>query len=223
MRRWCVPDAAVAPDATRAAVVAPAVASLVRAGLPSLGLDGAEVAVLAVRSTGRVRPVASRAGRVAVAACLDAIGVAARPGRDGHGRPAWPPGCTGAVAHGAGLAIAVCLPTDPGPARTVGVDVELDDAVGERVAARVAAIGDDGPSGRVAASVRAVRFSAKESAYKAFSFASAPELAGFSFAGVRVVCHDDGTFDALAPDARTAAGRWWVLDGVVVTVAVHTR
>lgn len=202
--------------------VATTVVDRLRSALAAMGAVDARAVVLTVHASGRVRPVASRAGRVAVAAALDALGEHGRPSRDEHGRPVWPAGTTGAVAHGAGLAVAVCVRTDgDGPVRTLGVDVERMADVGERVARRVALPGDRGPSSPADEHARAVRFSAKEAAYKALSFASAPALAGFSFAGVTVQCDDDGTFGAVGPDGRAVEGRWFLTDGVVVTVASH--
>ena len=130
---------------------------------------GAELGVVielhAVEGSGREAERA--AGRRAMAAALARAG--APPPVEGHetdGRPLWPHGWTGSVAHRAGRAVVAVTTAD----RMVGVDVEraaalpLDDAVvvldqRERGAATSAAMAT-------------VIWSAKESAFKAWSTAA---------------------------------------------------
>jgi 4'-phosphopantetheinyl transferase EntD len=70
------------------------------------------------------------AGRVCAHACLRDLGVSSGPllrGRDGP--PMWPPGVTGTITHTAGYAMAAVARIHDMGLLSVGVDVELVDAV----------------------------------------------------------------------------------------------
>ena len=150
-RRWCT-DASVAE----------AVAALGTA-------LGVVIEVEAVAGSGAEADRA--AGRRAMAAALSRAG-APRPveGHEPDGRPRWPAGWSGSVAHGAGWAVAAVTSAD----RMVGVDVEragalaLEDAVlvlDEREREVASAAADP-------AAMATVLWSAKESAFKAWSTAA---------------------------------------------------
>ena len=161
------------------------------------------------------------AGRRAMATALSRAG-APRPveGHEPDGRPRWPAGWSGSVAHGAGWAVAAVTRTG----RPVGVDVEragalaLEDAVlvlDERERAAAAAAPD-------AAAMATVLWSAKESAFKAWSTAAG------GLAGVDPVdIHIDVTATQLRATASgglagqpSLAGAAIEAGGVIVTVLV---
>jgi len=130
---------------------------------------GVVIEAEAITGTG---PSADRAaGRRAKAAALARAG--GPPPVEGHepdGRPRWPAGWSGSVAHGAGWAVVAVIRAD----RTVGVDVERAGALGLEDAAlvldererEVAAAAPD------PAEMATVIWSAKESAFKAWSSAA---------------------------------------------------
>jgi 4'-phosphopantetheinyl transferase EntD len=111
----------------------------------------------------------------AVAAALAAAGSDQRAllGHASDGRPLWPTGWTGSISHGAGLAIAVVVPS-PGGCIGLGVDVEsawglsVEDAgvvLSADEIARVVAGTPNDPT---------IVWSAKEAAFKAWSHAGGP-------------------------------------------------
>jgi enterobactin synthetase component D len=198
------------------------------AGLPEalarlaghLGLVG-----FAVPVDGAGRAAEQRAGRTAAATALQAAGskvlhVAA----DDAGRPCWPPGFVGSIAHTAAWAVAVTGRL--APALTVGVDIEAADALAttdahvvlradEQMAAARAARPDD---------MATLLWSAKEATYKAWSarWRGAIEPVdpldiAITVTGERIEARAHGALAAVVGPA-TLTGGWSAADGHVLTV-----
>ncbi|MGQ0722523.1 MAG: 4'-phosphopantetheinyl transferase family protein [Candidatus Eiseniibacteriota bacterium] len=156
-----------------------------------------------------------RAGRILARRALSRLGVAEVPILAKERRPLWPEGIVGSISHADGCcAVAVAR---RGPILGVGLDVEVEGAVTERIFARIATPeerewihGRDEPR-----RWGTVIFSAKEAFYK--SLAAVHET-WVGFHDVRVEVQDAGTFRVTpiresvraAVAGRGLSGRWCV-------------
>lgn len=154
-------------------------------------------------------------GRWCAHRAMERIGVTAEPVlRTEAGAPVWPPGLRGSISHCASYAVAAV--TRSPEVRALGVDVELaqpltDEVLGVVLTSRERTTPAPGPGGEV------VRFSAKESVYKAWSSAGGGWL---DFADVEVALGADGTFAANVLDRERVEGAWVTIEGLVLTLAV---
>jgi 4'-phosphopantetheinyl transferase EntD len=157
-----------------------------------------------------------RAGRILARSALARLGVTPAPILAKERRPIWPEGIVGSISHADGCcAVAVAR---RGPILGVGLDVEVEGAVTERIFARIATPEERewmrrGEPRRWAT----VIFSAKEAFYKSLA-AVHEEWVGFH--DVRVEVDDAGTF-RVVPIAeavrsvvagRRPAGKWCITD-----------
>lgn len=113
---------------------------------------------------------ADRAAGVAVAESVLRRAGAPDANLHGHepdGRPRWPAGWTGSISHGAGVVVAAVAAVDRWAA--IGIDVEDAGALSVDDAAFV--LDDEERAGVVDAFDATLRWSAKESAFKAWSTA----------------------------------------------------
>jgi 4'-phosphopantetheinyl transferase EntD len=148
-------------------------------------------------------------------------------GRADDGRPRFPDGWTGSITHGAGYAIAVVAPTEVHQA--VGIDVEVAGSLPLRDAELVL----NAPERRAAAAARdpdacaTLLWSAKESAFKAWSVASGG-LTPVDPTEIRVELDDDGAMRVTAarallhrhPGLQPLIGRWAIATDVALTALV---
>lgn len=134
--------------------------------------------------------------------------------------PVWPPGVVGALTHCEGYRAAALARA--GTVRAVGIDAEPHAALPPGVASLVLRADED-RAGIDGVHTDRVRFSAKESIFKAWY-----PLTGrwVDFSRARVVLLPDGRFDAVVDPnlgwPTTVSGRWLVADGLVLTAVVVT-
>jgi 4'-phosphopantetheinyl transferase EntD len=198
----------------------------VEAGVPGeiLGRLFPEEEALIVRAVEKRRRE-FRAGRILARRALARLGVPEAPILAKERRPIWPEGIVGSISHADGCCAAAVARR--GRILGVGLDVEVDRAVTERILARIAM-----PEEREWMNSRdeprrwgTVLFSAKEAFYK--SLAGVHE-GWVGFHDVRVEVDDAGTFRVTPIAAavrsvlagRTLEGRWrasdrWVLAGAI--------
>jgi phosphopantetheinyl transferase (holo-ACP synthase) len=141
-----------------------------RAGSTAVG--GAWIAVVrSVDGTGRAAE--RSAGRTAAAAALAALGlVDTEVTADEGGRPIWPDGAAGSIAHTDRVAVAVVALVGPGePPLAVGVDVEQVAALAAADAAVVLRPAEQEAVSRAGRpdELATVLWCAKEAVYKAWS------------------------------------------------------
>ena len=117
---------------------------------------------VAAAGLGPQRLAAYASGRRVAHAALAALGEVAGPVTSSGRLPRWPPGAVGSIAHSRTLAVAVAARARE--VRGVGVDLEAEGRVGERLAARVLV---DAERQRFAEAHWTLAFSAKEAVYKA--------------------------------------------------------
>jgi 4'-phosphopantetheinyl transferase EntD len=148
------------------------VSETLAAAVEQLGHDvGVTMACVPVVGTGRQAD--REAGLAAARAAFASAGLpdGAIVGHEPDGRPRWPAGWTGSVAHGGGYAVSGIAPVDE--CRGLGVDIEqyaalpLEDAatVLDEQEKAMAATSED------PAAMATLLWSAKESAFKAWSMA----------------------------------------------------
>ena len=156
---------------------------------------------------GDVRRAEYSSGRRVARCALGLLGFADQP-VSAHGRiPVWPPGVVGSITHSRTLALAIVARADG--MRGVGVDLERERRVDERIAARVLV-----PREREQLAEqdwRTMLFAAKEAVYKAVN-----PLVGeyLEFADVEISAEADGTYRAAMTrpgesQATVEAGRGW--------------
>jgi phosphopantetheinyl transferase len=192
---------------------------------------GIALVFVAVTEPGRAGDTA--AGRRAAATALELLD-ATRPGhiarhadigRHDDGRPAWPVGFTGSIAHAGDLAAAALATATlvdpavadappaggPGAERAVGVDVEVSDALPASDAALVL---DDAERAAVAQAADPDRlatllWSAKEAAYKAWHTATDGGLVAVDPVDIHIdlLPADPAVPDGLPQVRATANGR----------------
>ena len=146
-------------------------------------------------------------------------------GREADGRPRWPAGWTGSIAHSDGLAVAAVAPLRTH--RAAGIDVERDGALPPDDAAMVLADREQRwvAAQSDAAAAATLLWSAKEAAFKAWATA-AGGLDGVDPVDIAVRAAPTGTLVAEATGPLTArtsgplAGAFAVAAGRVVTVLV---
>lgn len=156
---------------------------------------------------GDVRRAEYSSGRRVARGALGLLGIADQPVTSRARVPVWPPGVVGSITHSRTLALAVIGRTDR--VRGIGVDVERERRVYERIAARVLLPREcenlaqpDWPT---------MLFAAKEAVYKAVN-----PLVGeyLEFTDVEIVASTDGTYRAAMTrpgDSKPVveAGRGW--------------
>jgi 4'-phosphopantetheinyl transferase EntD len=232
--------ATAAPASAAPATAAPATAAPA-AGVAGSGLDrladpawacGVALVFAEVREPGRAGDTA--AGRRAASAALDRLDADApglaggtiaghtagrgEIGRHDDGRPAWPAGLTGSIAHAGGLAVAAVArpvrtaaadPVRSAGERAVGVDVEV---AGALPAADAALVLDPGERAEVAQSPHPDRlatllWSAKEAAYKAWHTATDGGLVGVDPVDIHVELVHSGPAGRTDPPPAAGVGR----------------
>jgi 4'-phosphopantetheinyl transferase EntD len=202
--------------------------SVLAAALHALGdrLDVA-VALTAVHGDGRA---AERAASDATAIeALHAAGCdhAQAPGRADDGRPVWPAGYTGSIAHAGRVCVAVAVPVER--AAAVGIDIEVHAALAATDARLVMhateqARIDTHPAPDARATLT---WSAKEAAFKAWSAATDGRLgvvdpvdihvdADEPTGVLRVTAH--GPLQAVTAAIGPLRGAFVVADGYVITL-----
>lgn len=175
----------------------------------ALGRVGAFEAALwpaereAAAGMGPQRRAAYSSGRRVAHAALEALGETAGPVTSCGRLPCWPAGVVGSIAHSRTLAVAVAARARE--VRGVGVDLEAEGRVGERLAARVLV---DAERQRLAEAHWTLAFSAKEAVYKAVN-PVVGEYLGFGDVEIEI---SGETFSAVASEqcasaALVAAGR----------------
>ena len=152
---------------------------------------------------GPQRLAAYASGRRVAHAALKALGELSAPVTSCGRLPRWPAGVVGSIAHSRTLAVAVAARARQ--VRGVGVDLEAEGRVGERLAARVLV---DAERQRFAEAHWTLAFSAKEAVYKAVN-PVVGEYLGFGDVEIEI---EGETFSAVASEhcasaAVVAAGR----------------
>jgi 4'-phosphopantetheinyl transferase EntD len=179
------------------------------------------------------RRLVFRGGRILARRALARLGVVESPLPAKNRRPVWPEGIVGSISHADGCCVVAVARR--GEIVGIGVDVEVDGAVTERILSHIAtpeerdwlAGCDDLPRWAT------VLFSAKEAFYKSLAPIH-PQFVGFH--DVRVEIGMEGTFRVIPLDETVRApiaglgvsGRWrreggWAFAGVVVRSAPPDR
>lgn len=143
----------------------------------------------AAEAMGPQRLAAYASGRRVAHAALAALGEVAGPVTSSGRLPRWPPGAVGSIAHSRTLAVAVAARARE--VRGVGVDLEAEGRVGERLAARVLVHAE---RQRLAEAHWTLAFSAKEAVYKAVN-PVVGEYLGFGDVEIEI---DGDAFSAVA-------------------------
>lgn len=183
----------------------------------------AHIVVAPVDGDGRAEQHA--AGRRAAAAALAAAGSTDfEVGADADGRPRWPAGYVGSIAHTTTWAVAAAAPEIRMTA--LGIDIEVsgalpaDDAEVVLTAAERAAVCAAASPARAAT----LRWSAKEAAFKVWSAIHRSAIDPVDPLDIDVAIVDDhltvvarGALRAMV-GAHVLTGRWVELDGQFVTV-----
>lgn len=144
---------------------------------------------VATEAMGPQRLAAYASGRRVAHAALAALGEVAGPVTSSGRLPRWPPGAVGSIAHSRTLAVAVAARARQ--VRGVGVDLEAEGRVGERLTARVLV---DAERQRLAEAHWTLAFSAKEAVYKAVN-PVVGEYLGFGDVEIEI---DGDAFSAVA-------------------------
>jgi 4'-phosphopantetheinyl transferase EntD len=202
-----------------------------RVSVAAVPIVAAHAGTRARTGAGRSRAADRAAGLAAAAESLRVAGCthAAVLGHAADGRPLWPPGFTGSIAHADGVAVAAAVAIGATAPAGVGVDVEhagalpaadataVLDADERRVVSRHGAPDD----------VATLLWSAKEAAFKAWSTATEGGLGDVdpvdihveldeARGAVRVVAN--GSLAARVRDWGAATGEFAVVAGYVVTL-----
>lgn len=203
------------------------VATALDDAIASLG-SRAGVTMTGTRVAGNGRPAERRAGADAARRALDRAGGDGPIGREPDGRPRWPSGWTGSIAHAGGFCIAAVSPLTIH--RAVGVDVECDGSLQVDDARLVlnpaelkSALAAHDPA-RAATLI----WSAKESAFKAWSVASGG-LHGVDPLDIHIEIHaETRRLGAVAGGALTTEtftrplGGWYTIAAaMVLTLLTH--
>jgi 4'-phosphopantetheinyl transferase EntD len=169
-----------------------------------------------------------RSGRILARRALARLGVAEAPILAKERRPLWPEGIVGSISHADGCCAVAAARR--GRIEGVGLDVEVDGAVTQKILARIATPEELHRVGSCAGSARAgtVIFSAKEAFYKSLA---AVHEDWIGFHDVRIEVGDDGTFRVVPIAAavrsvlagRRLEGRWCASDRWVFAGAVLAR
>lgn len=180
----------------------------------TVGVLAEELALVAGASAQRRDELA--AGRWCAHRAMEALGVPAQPVlRSSSGAPVWPAGLRGSISHCASYAVAAV--TRSPTVRALGVDVEAVQRLAPEVVDLVLTAGEhDRPApgpGEV------LRFSAKESVYKAWSAAGGGWL---DFSDVEVDVRPDETFVATVLGRQRVGGTWATGQDLVLTLASLT-
>ncbi len=223
-------DPPIRPDPSRGPSIAPtdgpsAAVSAALDGLRRvLESSGVKVVVTSIPEPGREAEHA--AGRRAAAAALGSLGVpvSAPLGRHVDGRPVWPAGTTGSIAHTRDVAIAAAalVTSDTGPVeRALGVDVEL---VAALPAADANVVLDATEQALVAAhespdELATCLWSAKEAAYKAWHTATDGGLTLVDPVEIHIDIEDRPTTGELRAVRASATGRVATMSAPVGTLA----
>ena len=144
-----------------------------------------------------VRRAEYASGRRVARQALGLLGIVDRAVTARERVPAWPRGVVGSITHSRALAFAM-VGREDGVAG-IGVDLEQEHRVDERVAARVLVPGER--ENLVEEDWRTMLFAAKEAVYKAVN-----PLVGeyLDFGDVEVSASEDGTFAAVTTRARAS-------------------
>lgn len=193
-----------------------------------------EVSGAAHAVDGRGRAADSAAADTAATAALAAVGVgvAGPLGRHDDGRPRWPVGVTGSMAHAGTVAVAVAASGDA-PDQAIGVDVELAAAL---PAADAAGVLDASERAAVAAhpapdAHATLLWAAKEAAFKAWNTGTGGALVGVDPVDIHIEVAPGAGADGRWAFTATAGGRlasmaapvgalhgWWAQAGDYVVV-----
>jgi 4'-phosphopantetheinyl transferase EntD len=180
------------------------------------GFDPWPEEAVAVANAVAARRADFAAGRAAARRALAKLGHAAVAIPVGERRaPVFPPGISGSIAHGGGVAIAA-VSRD---LAALGVDIEPARPLPPEVRDLVITTND-----RLGDAPDVVAFSAKESVYKALQPTRGWLL---EFADVTLDVRADGTMTANAKTANAnglaCEGRWAIVEGFALTACIVTR